>query len=114
MIGIGQYDRDRDVEMKYTFAAILFVLGGMIVSVRGQNPDDVVRVDTELVAFEVTVSDKNGNPVRNLQPGDFKIIEDGAERRPDFFQPIVKSDLGRPLSIVFTLDVSGSMTPQEL
>jgi VWFA-related protein len=82
-------------------------------SARAQEPD-VVRVDTELVPFEVTVSDKNGNPVRNLQASDFKVIEDGTARHTDFFQPITKSDSGRPLSIVFALDVSGSMTPQEL
>jgi hypothetical protein len=32
-----------------------------------QKPDDVVRVNTELVSFEVSVTDKAGNPVKNLQ-----------------------------------------------
>jgi Ca-activated chloride channel homolog len=79
-----------------------------------QKPDDVVRVNTDLISFEVSVTDKEGNPVKDLQPKDFKVLEDGRPRDPDFFQPIVKSDAGRPLSIVFTLDVSGSMTPEEL
>ena len=100
--------------MRYILAVTFLFAFLAITRVLAQNPDEVVRVETELIPFEVTVSDKNGNPVRNLQAGDFKIIEDGSERRTDFFQPITKSDSGRPLSIVFTLDVSGSMTPQEL
>ncbi len=83
-------------------------------AVPGQDRDEVVRVETELAAFEVTVSDKDGKPVRNLNAEDFRIIEDGAERPIDFFQPIRKQDDTRPLSIVFALDVSGSMTEQEL
>ncbi len=83
------------------------------VSIRAQNSDDVIRVDTELVNFEVSVTDKNGNPVRGLEAKDFKVYEDGAERPIEFFEPIKKVD-GRPLSIVFALDVSGSITSQEL
>lgn len=101
------------IEKLYIFAASLFVAIGCLNAV-AQKPDDVIRVDTKLVSFEVTVTDQTGNPVRNLAPGDFKIIEDGTPRTADFFQPITKSDAGRPLSIVFALDVSGSMTPAEL
>ena len=72
------------------------------------------RVETELAAFEVSVADAKGNPVRNLSAGDFRLFEDGVERPIDFFQPIRKQDKGRPLSIVFALDVSGSMTPPEI
>ncbi|HMJ08629.1 MAG TPA: VWA domain-containing protein, partial [Pyrinomonadaceae bacterium] len=45
---------------------------------------------------------------------DFRIFEDGVERPVDFFQPIRKVEERRPLSVVFALDVSGSMTPPEL
>lgn len=99
--------------MRDILAAAFLLTALSVASGRAQEPE-VVRVETELVPFEVSVSDKNGNPVRNLQASDFKVIEDGAERRTDFFQAITKSDSGRPLSIVFALDVSGSMTPQEL
>lgn len=80
----------------------------------GQNSDDVIRVDTELVSFEVSVTDKIGKPVRGLDVGNFKIFEDGVERPIEFFEPIKKADDGRPLSIVFALDVSGSVTGDEL
>lgn len=79
-----------------------------------QKDGEVIKIDTELVTFEVTVTDRGGKPVRNLLAEDFQVFEDGVERRPDFFEPIRKEAAGRPLSIVLALDVSGSMTNEEL
>jgi len=83
------------------------------VSAAAQDSDEVIRVETELIPFEVTVTDKNGKPVRGLEAKDFRIFEDGVERPIEFFEPI-KRENGRPLSIVFALDVSGSVTREEL
>ncbi|HEV8591489.1 MAG TPA: VWA domain-containing protein, partial [Pyrinomonadaceae bacterium] len=83
-----------------------------VISVAAQ--DEIEKIETDLASFEVTVSDKNGNPVRNLTQDDFRVFENGVERPIDFFQPIKKQDEGRPLSVVFALDVSGSMTPAEI
>lgn len=99
--------------MKYCLTIAIAILAFCLLPVAAQD-NDVIRVNTELASFEVTVTDKEGNPVRNLRPDDFKVFEDGVERKPDFFQPIKKEDNGRPLAIVFALDVSGSMTPEEL
>lgn len=93
-------------------ALALFVLFLPFI-VAAQEPEDVVRVDTELVSFEVTVTDRSGRPVQNLRATDFRLFEDGVERPIDFFQPIKKVE-GRPLSVVFALDVSGSMTDSEM
>jgi VWFA-related protein len=76
--------------------------------------DDVIKVDTNLASFEVTVTDKDGKPVRNLQQNDFKLFENNEEREIGFFEQLKKSESGRPLAIVFALDVSGSMTNEEL
>lgn len=76
--------------------------------------DDLIRIKTELVPFEVTVTDRDGNPVRGLQAEDFKIYEEGVERPVDFFEPIKRQNTNRPLSIVFALDVSGSITTDEI
>lgn len=82
--------------------------------VSAQKNDDVIKVNTELVTFEVTVTDRSGKPVRDLTESDFQIFDDGVERKPDFFESIRTKEAGRPLSIVFALDVSGSMTAAEL
>jgi VWFA-related protein len=101
----------------FSFNFLIFtflLLNSFSTTVPAQKSDEVIRVDTELAAFEVTVTDKNGNPVRGLTADDFRVFENGAERRIDFFEPLKKMDETRPLSIVFALDVSGSMTADEL
>ena len=102
----------------FEFRAILIVLAAAMIwpasYLNAQDRGDVVRVETELASFEVSVTDKQGNPVRNLDARSFRVFEDGIERPVEFFQPIRKEDASRPLSVVFALDVSGSMTPQEL
>ncbi len=79
-----------------------------------QAQEDTIKIETDLVAFEVTVTDKNGFPVRGLKEKDFKIFEDGVERKADFFEPLKKTNESRLLSVVFALDVSGSVTSEEL
>src|SRR5712691_6609875 len=79
-----------------------------------QVPDDIVRIDTDLVSVDVNVTDVTGRTVRNLQQKDFKLYEDGSERPLAFFHLENKSGETRPLAIVFSLDISGSMTPEEI
>jgi VWFA-related protein len=79
-----------------------------------QKNDDIIRIDTELVSFEVSVTDKTGRPIRGLSSKDFNLFVDGEKRPIDFFKPIKKNDADRPLSVVFALDVSGSITKEEL
>ncbi|MDH3495114.1 MAG: VWA domain-containing protein, partial [Acidobacteriota bacterium] len=82
-------------------------------SVRGQDEDEI-RIDTDLLTFEVSVADENGKPVRGLEKSDFEVLVNGQNRELDFFRPIRKNDTNRPLSVVFALDVSGSITNDEL
>ena len=96
---------------KFSFAGFLLLLC-LTVAGFAQDSDGVIRVETELVPFEVVVTDRSDKPVRGLAVKDFKLYEDGAERPIEFFEPIKKD--GRPLSIVFALDVSGSVTGAEL
>jgi len=79
-----------------------------------QNPDDVLRIDTDLVSVDVTVTDAEGRPVRNLNKEDFKLYSDGIEQPLSFFQVERRAGEPRPLAIVFALDISGSMTPEEM
>src|SRR3954452_6199345 len=101
--------------MRHFFLVVAAMLTFGLTFASGQDPDgNVVKVNNELASFEVTVSDKDGGPVRDLTASDFRIFEDGIERPLDFFAPLKKEDDGRPLAIVFALDVSGSMTAEEL
>ena len=113
MTGFVQNDEFvfREILSRILLLSVVMLLPGFAMS---QDTDDVVRIDTDLVSFEVTVTDKHGKLVPNLRREDFRIFEDGVERPIDFFQPLKKSSEGRPLSVVFALDVSGSMTEAEI
>lgn len=75
--------------------------------------DEVIRIDTDLITFDATVTNEKGETIRNLQPTDFKLYEDGIERPISFFNIERKTGAKRPVAIVFALDVSGSMSPEE-
>ncbi len=78
------------------------------------EPQDVIKIDTDLVAMDVIVTDAKGRLVRNLKPEDFKLFEDGVERPIASFNVDQVAGAPRPLAIVFALDVSGSMTAEEV
>lgn len=71
------------------------------------DPNEVIKVDTELVNLNVRVIDRNGRPVNDIQEKDFKIFEDGVQQKIDFFS---RSEVPTTYSIV--VDNSGSMRAQ--
>ena len=79
-----------------------------------QEPVEVLRFDTDLVSVDVTAMDAEGRPVRTLRQQDFKVYSDGVEQPISFFQIEKRQGELRPLAIVFALDVSGSMTSEEI
>ena len=79
-----------------------------------QEPDEVLKVDTDLVSLDVVANDAEGRPVRNLRQGDFKVYLDNSEQPLAFFQVEQRSGEPRPLAVVFALDISGSMTAAEM
>ena len=76
--------------------------------------DDVLKIDTDLVLVDVTVTDAGGRAVKGLKPGDFKLYEDGEERAVAFLNVERRAGAERPVAVVFAVDVSGSMTPEEM
>ncbi len=79
-----------------------------------REPDDVLRIETDLVSLDVNVTDVSGRPVRNLREKDFRLFADGDQQPLAFFYVQTKTGDTRPLAMVFALDISGSMTPEEI
>ncbi len=71
------------------------------------DPDEIIKIDTELVNLNVRVVDRNNRPVNNLQESDFKIFEDGKLQAIDFFS---KSEV--PTNYGIVVDNSGSLRSQ--
>ena len=76
--------------------------------------DDVLKIDTDLVLVDVTVTDAEGRAVKGLRPEDFKLYEDGEQRPVAFLNVERRAGAERPVAVVFAVDVSGSMTAEEM
>lgn len=69
-----------------------------------QDDEEIVKVDSSLVVLNATITDAKGAAVSGLKQAQFKIFEDGAEQKIDFFQTEET-----PFAAVILLDTSGSM-----
>lgn len=72
-----------------------------------QQDDDVVRVNTDLVVLNVTVTDKVGQYVPGLRLADFTIFEDGKEVSTQMVSSFHLQE--SPFASVVLLDTSSSM-----
>jgi Ca-activated chloride channel homolog len=86
---------------------IVFIVVCLNASVLVAQDDDVVRINTDLVVLNVTVTDKTGQYVKGLKTSDFKIYEDGVEVPPDRIASFSLQE--SPYAAVVLLDSSGSM-----
>ncbi len=66
-----------------------------------------MRVNTDLVVLNITVTDKSGAYVRGLKLADFKVYEDGKEISPRLISSFSVQEA--PFASVVLLDTSGSM-----
>ena len=60
------------------------------------------------VELDFGLTDSNGNPVGNLRPDNVKVFEDGKQAKILDFRGVGQ---GRPVDIVFVMDVTESMQP---
>ena len=79
-----------------------------------EDPEDVLKIDTDLVSLDVIATDVQGRPVKNLKQGDFRLFVDNVEQPLAFFQLERRSGAPRPVAVVFAIDISGSMTLEEM
>ena len=97
------------LNLRSTFKTLPFFLTILCLSAFAANAqdDDVIRVNTELVVLNVTVTDKDGQYVKALKASDFKIYEDGVEVQPNMIASFSLQE--SPYAAVVLLDSSGSM-----
>ena len=92
-------------QILYCFALLLFLfLSANANAQQSQADDDVVRVNTDLVVVNVTVTDASGKYAHGLRGSDFKVMEDGREQTISNF-----TAEETPFAAVVLLDFSGSM-----
>jgi VWFA-related protein len=54
---------------------------------KSPDQDEVVRVNSHLVNFDVTVRDKKGKSIADLKAEDFTVFENGVQQKVEFFDP---------------------------
>lgn len=79
-----------------------------------RQSDQAIKLATDLVTVDATVTDKDGNFIRKLKAEDFVVYEDGQPQKLEFFEANEEAAFTRPLAIVFLLDISGSIEPEQL
>ncbi|MDT4967103.1 MAG: hypothetical protein QOJ64_1840 [Acidobacteriota bacterium] len=105
--------------MKKRAALLLTLVLSLLTSVIGQKsspvpqqnaPDDdeVVRVTTNLVQVDVTVTDKNGRQVTDLRPEEFEVFEDGRPQALTNF-----SYIGLDANAAASQPSSGAVKPRD-
>ena len=87
--------------------AIGLLLFSTFVAAQEPQPDDVIRVRTDLVAVPVTVTDSRGRRISDLKQQDFVLADDGRPTRIDYFAAGAER-----IALLFVLDNSGSLREQ--
>lgn len=70
-----------------------------------EKDDEVIRINTEIVALTATVTDKNGRYRSDLKRSDFTVYENGVEQKLEYFNTGDRI----PVSLGIIFDTSGSM-----
>src|SRR5215218_194054 len=71
------------------------------------DPDEVIKVETNLVTMPVSVLDREGRFVTGLTQKDFRVFENGVEQKVDYFQSVEQ-----PFTVILMIDVSPSTAYQ--
>ena len=84
------------LKLLYALLVTVFVAGSLFSQRPTPTPSpandtDVVKISTNLIQVDVTVTDKNGKIVRNLKPEDFEIYENGQKQQISNFSFINNS-----------------------
>ncbi|MCU1290723.1 MAG: hypothetical protein JWN60_2952, partial [Acidobacteria bacterium] len=93
----------------------LAVFSLLTVSAFAQNPsvtstasDDILKISTTLIQVDVTVTDKKGNIVRDLNPEDFEVYENGKRQEISNFSFVSIDSKNKPSEAVVSPSVSNN------
>jgi hypothetical protein len=67
-------------------SALLFTCFSAAAHTTTRNSSQNLRIDSNLVVLDVVITDKDGNPVRNLPATDFTLLEDGSRQAIKTFE----------------------------
>lgn len=70
------------------------------------DDDEIIKVETSLVSFPVSVVDRGGKFIPNLMKEDFKVFENGIEQPIEYFKSV-----DEPFTVVLLIDRSDSVAP---
>jgi len=84
------------------FIVVLVMLCASL-AVRAQEPDETIRIDTNLISVPVIVSDRSDRYVSGLRIENFKLYDNEVEQKISFFDAAQE-----PLNVVLLLDTSRS------
>src|SRR5437867_3704951 len=76
------------------------------------EPEDVVRITTNLVQVDAVVTDKNGKPVTDLKPEEIEIFEDGRKQKITHYSYVLaESPAARPVTTAANKTVDKNAPP---
>ncbi|HEV7398121.1 MAG TPA: VWA domain-containing protein [Pyrinomonadaceae bacterium] len=87
-----------------TTGALLICVRAPGFHTRAQDPDDVIRTETDITNLLFNATDKDNRLITTLREEDLRVLEDGVPQKLFTFQ----RETDRPLSIAFLIDVSRS------
>jgi Ca-activated chloride channel family protein len=68
-----------------------------------EDDGEVIKIETNLITIPVSVFDRDGRFISNLQQADFQIFENNVEQKIDYF-----ASIENPFTVVLLIDVSPS------
>ena len=95
--------------MQKIFATFLFIVFSFVFSFAqtsnptpkpAENDDEVVKISTNLIQIDVTVTDKKGKIVTNLKPEDFEVFENNEKQTITNFSYVNSSHEAQPKPIL--------------
>lgn len=85
-------------------SSVLLLLAIFLAPIFAQDDENVIKVDSNIVLLNASITGSDGKPVTGLQKNRFAIFEDGVEQKIEYF-----SAQETPFAAVILLDTSGSM-----